>query len=126
MAKKLFLPFDFKLYDTHEHHIIEGALVVILDKNKDHHFVLHAVQITIFIVIFIITEHVPYYEHYSYHGRKTEKTSAVSHEILKQQTRTKLPYQYMNDTWKVRLKESSKLEFYREVKADHAFEQYFS
>ena len=76
----------------------------------------------------LITEHVPDYEHYAYHkpGRITEKTNAVSQEILKQQTRTKLQYQYMNNTWKVRLEESSKLEFYREVKTDHEFEKYLS
>ena len=35
----------------------------------------------------LITEHVPDYEHYAYHkhGRITEKTNTVSHEILKQQ-----------------------------------------
>ena len=68
----------------------------------------------------------PDYEHYACHkhGRITEKTNAVSHEILKQQTRTKLQSQYMNNTWKVRLEESSKLEFYREVKTDHEFEKY--
>ena len=32
----------------------------------------------------------------------------------------------MNDTWKVRLEESSKLEFYREVKTDYEFEKYLS
>ena len=39
----------------------------------------------------LITEHVPDFEHYAYHkhGRITEKINAVSHEILKQQTRTK-------------------------------------
>ena len=76
----------------------------------------------------LITEHVPDYEHYTYHkhGRITEKTNAVSQEILKQQTRTKLQYQYMNNTWKVRLEESSKLEFYREVKTDYEFEKYLS
>ena len=75
-----------------------------------------------------ITEHVPDYEHYAYHKHRriTEKTSAVSQEILKQQTRTKLQYQYMNNTWKVRLEESSKLEFYREVKTDYEFEKYLS
>ena len=48
----------------------------------------------------LIIEHVPDYEHYAYHkhGRVTEKTNAVSHEILKQQTRTKLQSQYMNNT----------------------------
>ena len=56
-------------------------------------------------------------------GRITEMTNAVSQEILKQQTRTKLQYQYMNNTWKVRLEESSKLEFYRE---DYEFEKYLS
>ena len=68
----------------------------------------------------LITEHVPAYEHYAYHkpGRITEKTNAVSQETLKQQTRTKLQYQYMNNTWKVRLEESSKFEFYREVKTE--------
>ena len=47
----------------------------------------------------LITEHVPDDEHYTYHkyGRITEKSNAVSHEVLKQQTRTKLQYQYMND-----------------------------
>ena len=76
----------------------------------------------------LINEHVPDYEHYTYHkhGRITEKTNAVSQEILKQQTRTKLQYQYMNNTWKVRLEESSKLEFYREVKTDYEFEKYLS
>ena len=76
----------------------------------------------------LITEHVPHYEHYEYHkhGRITEKTNAVSHEILKQQTRRKLQYQYMNNTWKLRLEESSKLEFYREVKTDYEFERYLS
>ena len=60
----------------------------------------------------------PDYEHYAYHkhGRITAKTNAVSHEILTQQTKTMLQSQYMNNTWKVRLEESSKLEFYREVK----------
>ena len=48
------------------------------------------------------------------------------HEILKQHTRTKLQYHYMNDAGKVRLKESSKLEFYREVKTDYEFEKYLS
>ena len=73
----------------------------------------------------LITEHVSDYEHYTYHrhGRITEKTNAVSYEILKQQTRTKLQYQCMNDTWKVRLEDSSKLEFYREVKTDYEFEK---
>ena len=76
----------------------------------------------------LITEHVPDYEHYAYHkhGRLTEKTNAVSHEILKQQTRTKLQSKYMNNTWKVRLEESSKLEFYKEVKTDYEFEKYLS
>ena len=76
----------------------------------------------------LITEHVPGYEHYAYHkhGKITEKTNAVSQEILKQQTRTKLQYQYMNNTWKVRLEESSKLKFYREVKTDYEFEKYLS
>ena len=48
----------------------------------------------------LITEHVPDYEHYAYHkhGRITEKNNAVSQEILKKQTRTKLQYQYMNNT----------------------------
>ena len=69
----------------------------------------------------LITEHVPGYEYYIYHkhGRITENTNAVSHDIRMQQTRTKLQYQYMNDTWKLRLEESSKLEFYREVKTDY-------
>ena len=72
----------------------------------------------------LITEHVSDYKHYIYHKHRriTEKTNAVSHEILKQQTRTKLKYQYMNDTWKARLEESSELKFYREVKTDHEFE----
>ena len=76
----------------------------------------------------LITEHVPDYEHHTYHkhGRITEKTNALSHEILKQQTRTKLQYQYINDTWKVRLEESSKLKFYREVNTDYEFEKYLS
>ena len=56
----------------------------------------------------------------------TEKTNAVSHEILEQQTRTKLQYQYMNDTRKVRLEESSELEFYREAKTDYEFEKHLS
>ena len=76
----------------------------------------------------LVTEHVPDYEHYRYHthGRITENTNAVSHEILKHQTRTKLQYQYMNDTWKARLEEFSELEFYREVKTDYEFEKYLS
>ena len=76
----------------------------------------------------VITEHVPDYEHNTYHkhGRITEKTNAVSLEILNQHTRTKSQYQCMNDTWKVRLEESSKLEFYREVKTDYEFEKYLS
>ena len=73
----------------------------------------------------LITEHVPDYEHYAY-GRITKKTNAVSHKILKQQTRTKLQYQYMNNTWKARLEESSKLEFYRKVKTGYEFEKYLS
>ena len=32
----------------------------------------------------------------------------------------------MNDTWKVRLKESSELEFYMEVNTDYEFERYLS
>ena len=68
------------------------------------------------------------YEHYSHHkhGRITEKTNVVSQEILKQQTRTKLQYQYMNNTWKVSFEESSKVEFYREMKTDYEFEKYLS
>ena len=68
----------------------------------------------------LITEHVPDYEHYECHkhGRITEKTNAISQKILKQQTRTKLQYHYMNNTWKVRLEGFSKLESYREVKTD--------
>ena len=39
----------------------------------------------------LITEYVPDFEHYAYHkhGRITETINAVSHETLKQQTRTK-------------------------------------
>ena len=81
-----------------------------------------------FEIMLGVKQHVPDYERYAYHkdGRITEKTNAVSYEILKQQTRTKLQYQYMNNTWKVRLEESSKLEFYREVKTDYEFEKYLS
>ena len=76
----------------------------------------------------LITEHVPEYEHYTSHKHRriTEKTNAVSHEILKQHTKTKLQYQHMNDAWKIRLEESSKLEFYREEKTDYEFEKYLS
>ena len=58
----------------------------------------------------LTNEHGPDYGHYTYHkhGRKAEKTNATSHEIMKQQTRTKLQCQYINDTWKVRLEEFSK------------------
>ena len=45
-------------------------------------------------------------------GKLKRQINAVSHEILKEQTRTKLQYQYINDTRKLRLEESSKLKFY--------------
>ena len=75
-----------------------------------------------------VLRHALNYEHCTCHkhGKKTEKTIAVSHEILKQKTRTKLQYQYMNYAWKVRLEKSSKLEFYREIKTDYEFEKYLS
>ena len=73
----------------------------------------------------LISDHITYLDQYKYCNKrqKGENDGKISHETLKKQLKLKLQQQYVSE-WKADIGNSSKLNFYGEIKEKYIFEKY--